>query len=758
MNARVAPRILTKAAKVGNKAGPRSPARVRPRVGGWFLYEVQRAGRAVWGFAVVLVFAGLLARGWFHDLAQADLAQAPADGARAAAAACLIAVLVAKIAGRLRMTERRRTPARESLSDIELGLLLLTATYVFLAALGGVTSPVFPLVYTLVSFLVTFHRLVVGLPLALAAIGLEAIMAFGPGAAPGAADVFAGHVVFIVVFAVLNVAFLHAEVTRQRREHRKRLDTEVATMREEARDFRLISTALPSDSRVRSREEEEEKLSQGSIETIHQQLLATLDIVRKSLGLQTCALLWLDASGEKLKVKEVAGNGPSIADGPFAARTGVFGAILKERKPLLLEAPRSQLLPYYEQPIEIDAFIGVPVVEGRNLRGILIADRREGAAFAAGEVDLFVSAAAQVMRIVQSERVFQAVERSKHEHERFYKASVALNRALTLAEVYEAAIEGARGVCDFDFAAIATYDPRDGSHTLARVVGDGAGDLDGKRFRDAGSLASMVVKNKLALPAAGEWSERDDVPVFDPSVRMRDFRSLLVLPLPVKDEVLGTFTVAARRGSAFPTDRREMLGVIANQVAISLQNGRMVEALEEKATTDGLTGLVNHRTFQERFSAMLARAERQDQPVALLLTDIDHFKKINDTYGHPTGDEVLRRVAALLKASARKVDVTARYGGEEFALVLEATNLEGARELAERIRQEVSQQIFESSKGPFKATLSLGIAVYPQDGKQKAEIIKNADTALYAAKHGGRNRSTAFCDVDSRPVKTKAAG
>ena len=202
--------------------------------------------------------------------------------------------------------------------------------------------------------------------------------------------------------------------------------------------------------------------------------------------------------------------------------------------------------------------------------------------------------------------------------------------------------------------------------------------------------------------------------------------------------------MAARRPGAFPTDRREMLGVIANQVAISLQNGRMYQALEEQATTDGLTGLVNHRTFQERFSAMLARAERHNFAVALLLTDIDHFKKINDTYGHPTGDEVLRRVAALLKASARKIDIAARYGGEEFALVLEATDRDGALQLAERIRQEVGQQMFESSKGPFKATLSLGIAVYPDDGRAKAELIKNADTALYAAKHGGRNRTVAL--------------
>jgi two-component system cell cycle response regulator len=723
--------------------------KLRARVG----FELQRAARAIWGFLVVAGFVVLLGKGWFNDLGRADR-----DGVRAGAAACLIAVLAAKIAGRLRTSERRRSPVRENLSDVELGLLLLTATYVFLAAIGGVISPVFPLVYALVSFLVTFHRLGVGIPLGLAAIGLEVVMAFGPGAVPGASSVFVGHVVFIAIFAVLNVAFLHAEVARQRREHRKRLETEVASMREEARDFRLISTALPSDSRVRTRAEEEEKLSQGSIETIHQQLYATLDLLRKALGLQTCALLWLDGAGEKLKLKEVASEGPTLAEGPFPARTGVFGAVIKEGKPLALEAPRPQLLPYYEQPSELNAFLGVPVREALTLRGILVVDRLVGEAFSAGEIDLVTSAAAQVMRIVQSERVFQAVERSKHEHERFYKASSALNHALTLTEVYDAAIEGARGVCEFDFAALATTDPRDGSHTLCRVVGHGAEALDGKHFRDPASLASMVVKNKLALPAAGEWGDREDLAVFDPGVRFRGFESLLCLPLPLKDEVIGTFTVAARRPGAFPSDRREMLGVIANQVAISLQNGRMVQALEEQATTDGLTGLVNHRTFQERFSAMLGRAERHSFAVAMLLTDIDHFKKINDTYGHPTGDDVLRRVAALLKSCARKIDITARYGGEEFALVLEATDREGALQLAERIRQEVSQQIFESAKGPFKATMSLGVAVYPHDGRSKPELIKNADTALYAAKHGGRNRAVYFADLDTKARKAKAAG
>jgi two-component system cell cycle response regulator len=145
--------------------------------------------------------------------------------------------------------------------------------------------------------------------------------------------------------------------------------------------------------------------------------------------------------------------------------------------------------------------------------------------------------------------------------------------------------------------------------------------------------------------------------------------------------------------------------------------------------------------------------------VAMLLTDIDHFKKVNDTHGHPTGDAVLKRVSAILKASARKIDIVARYGGEEFALVLEGTDRAGARQLAERICEEVAQQTFESSQGSFRATLSLGVAVYPDDGKAKQDVIACADKALYAAKHSGRNRTICHGETPHEaPVLRAVAG
>ena len=138
-------------------------------------FQLGRLFRATFAFATCGVFVGLLWRGWFPDLRLPG-----ADLRRAGAAAFLTLLLTLKIAARVRTTERRRTPRREALSDVELGLVLLTAIYVLLAMSGGVASSVYPLVYAVVSFLVTFHRLAVGLPLAAAAIGFEAVLAFGP--------------------------------------------------------------------------------------------------------------------------------------------------------------------------------------------------------------------------------------------------------------------------------------------------------------------------------------------------------------------------------------------------------------------------------------------------------------------------------------------------------------------------------------------------------------------------------------------------
>jgi two-component system, cell cycle response regulator len=166
--------------------------------------------------------------------------------------------------------------------------------------------------------------------------------------------------------------------------------------------------------------------------------------------------------------------------------------------------------------------------------------------------------------------------------------------------------------------------------------------------------------------------------------------------------------------------------------------------LERLSITDGLTQLHNHRFFQERFRDEFRRAQRYDDPLALMLMDLDHFKQVNDTHGHPAGDQVLKDVAGCLRKCVRETDMVARYGGEEFAVLLPKTHLSGALTVAERVRRDVGS-LKTGLDGGLRITVSVGVAGYPCRSIATAEqMLRAADEALYRAKHEGRNKICLF--------------
>ncbi|MGE0546736.1 MAG: diguanylate cyclase [Kofleriaceae bacterium] len=163
--------------------------------------------------------------------------------------------------------------------------------------------------------------------------------------------------------------------------------------------------------------------------------------------------------------------------------------------------------------------------------------------------------------------------------------------------------------------------------------------------------------------------------------------------------------------------------------------------LAQLAVTDGLTGLYNHRHFHERLALEVERSQRSGLPLSLLMLDVDHFKRFNDSHGHPAGDEVLRQLARVLGDTRRANDVVARYGGEEFAVILVDTPKFTAAKVAERVRERVATHDFtEAAPKPGKLGISVGVATYPEDGGDAEALVRAADTALYAAKRAGRDR------------------
>ncbi len=224
-----------------------------------------------------------------------------------------------------------------------------------------------------------------------------------------------------------------------------------------------------------------------------------------------------------------------------------------------------------------------------------------------------------------------------------------------------------------------------------------------------------------------------------------DIKSALMVPLILRGEPIGAICVTDKQeGKEFTPEDEDMLLNLAFHSALAIEKVQLHEEVLKIAATDGLTGLYNHRTFQEKLKEELERARRFKHKVALVMIDIDHFKKFNDTYGHPKGDEMLQRVACVIKDNIRTIDFAARYGGEEFAIILPEVSEEGAMVVAERIRQKVQQHVFEINGEKVSITISAGIAIYPDDATTREELIDKADKALYLSKRTGRNRVSTY--------------
>ncbi|HET6922834.1 MAG TPA: sensor domain-containing diguanylate cyclase, partial [Anaeromyxobacteraceae bacterium] len=356
---------------------------------------------------------------------------------------------------------------------------------------------------------------------------------------------------------------------------------------------------------------------------------------------------------------------------------------------------------------------------------------------------------------VAAERLMADLQRARDEKERFYAAIERLNRTAKPREVFDATLQVAASIAPVDFGAVTLVEDAEGRarHRVARVAIEGADRrapaIEGMAFPDNGGLVAAAVKLGSTLP--GKELRIADALVFDAGTRLKGLESLRIFPLKAGEQVLGTLVLGARRREAYDREAVRQLEVVALQAADAILRARLFAETEKLATTDGLTGLANHRTFQARLDEHLLASRRYGKRLALILCDVDHFKSVNDTYGHPVGDQVLRGMARALQKEARATDLVARYGGEEFAVIMPETDSAGGRVIAERIREKVGALAFATELGQLRVTISLGLATFPDDGRRKAELVELADACLYQAKRSGRNRTVTAAQL--RPAR-----
>lgn len=264
---------------------------------------------------------------------------------------------------------------------------------------------------------------------------------------------------------------------------------------------------------------------------------------------------------------------------------------------------------------------------------------------------------------------------------------------------------------------------------------------DGSQIPLKGSLHQRVMESRKPVILSDFMMEDENLYGIE-----GQSNSLMCVPLVMKESAFGVIYVTNKEGAElFEKEDLDVLSILATYVASVLDQAKLYNL----ATTDELTGLYTRRYYVQRIGEEFRRTIRYQRHLSLIVIDIDHFKNINDEYGHLAGDEVLRQLSQRIVRHTRQgVDIAVRYGGEEFVIILPETHLHGAKVAAERLRRDIERQLITFDGHTLKLTISLGVSSFPENGSEIQELFNHADHALYASKNEGRNRVTTFPHTD----------
>lgn len=308
-----------------------------------------------------------------------------------------------------------------------------------------------------------------------------------------------------------------------------------------------------------------------------------------------------------------------------------------------------------------------------------------------------------------------------------------VNEGVPLADLLKAVATSASDLAGADSCSIMLLDETKAELLCKAAAGLSGEEEDQIHFRVGEGVAGWVAANakSAVVPDVTQDERFKAVPGQQLSIQ-----SLLSVPLATRDGVIGVMTVTSSRPAAFAADHVELLEYLGGSIVKDIENARLYRL----SITDSLTKAYNRQYLYQRLPDEMDRCRRYGDSMALVLFDVDHFKKFNDTWGHPAGDFVLKELVRIVGFTVREVDGLVRYGGEEFLILLPKTARQGAVDLAERVRKAVEGATFLWAEEKLKVTISLGVATLRGAGDSDEQLLKRADDALYEAKTAGRNR------------------
>lgn len=312
--------------------------------------------------------------------------------------------------------------------------------------------------------------------------------------------------------------------------------------------------------------------------------------------------------------------------------------------------------------------------------------------------------------------------------------------SLELDSVLNSILTNAMAIMEMPAGSIALYEEEQNTVTLHAHAGLSAVFVGRSSWTvEAGGLTDRILRQGEQIVVA-DTREADFFN--NPLALAEGIRSLIIAPLRIHDKIVGILYLDDFVPRTFSEKKLRLLTILASFATMSIDNARLHQRACELACTDGLTGLYNYRQFNKNFKDEMARAQRHKKPLSLIMYDIDDFKKFNDTFGHPSGDQALAVVARIMRESLRQCDLLYRYGGEEFVAILPETDFPAALVAAERSRRAIQEQtpnvLPEGCRREL--TVSVGVATYPEDGRDRDQLLKVVDALLYTAKKYGKNK------------------
>jgi diguanylate cyclase (GGDEF)-like protein/PAS domain S-box-containing protein len=394
--------------------------------------------------------------------------------------------------------------------------------------------------------------------------------------------------------------------------------------------------------------------------------------------------------------------------------------------------------PYLESTIADQcpsrSLIILPLIATKNKLGAIILAFKDYHHFQPEEISICEQASSLIALAFEKFRAVEQAQQRAATSETLRKAGAAITETLETDETVARILEQLKQVIYYDTASVQLLDGNE-----VEIIG-GSGFIEpaaviGTRFSIPGDNPNTIViqtGKPYVLPEVGDvYSEFKKEP-------HNHIHSWLGVPLIFQERVIGLLAIDSITPNHFSQENVSLAMAFADQVSVALENARNYKKAQTQAITDSLTGIYNRRGLFEIGEFEFLRARRINRPFSALMLDIDHFKRVNDRYGHATGDQALRQLAERCISSSRTVDLVGRYGGEEFVVLLPETPLESARIVAERLRQNVTREPIATDSGPLRITVSIGVAE-AIDLDTLNTLIERADSALYDAKEAGRN-------------------